>query len=57
MFEPLYSGRINGVGLGLPLVRRIMEQRGGGVRLDETPGGASFTLWMPQTPSAASGAA
>ncbi len=31
IFEPLYSTKSFGVGLGLPAVKQIMEQHGGGV--------------------------
>ena len=48
IFEPLFSTRGFGVGLGLPLVRRIMEQHHGGVevRAGESEG-ACFVLWLP----------
>ncbi len=49
IFEPLYSTKSRGVGLGLPLVRRILEQHGGGVTVAGAPReGARVTLWLPQ---------
>ena len=48
MFEPLYSTRVFGVGLGLPLVTRIMEQHGGGVEIEDTGvHGTTMRLWLP----------
>jgi PAS domain S-box-containing protein len=38
-FEPLFSTRSFGVGLGLPIVRQIVEQHGGQVWLEDNPGG------------------
>jgi PAS domain S-box-containing protein len=46
IFEPLFSTRSFGVGLGLPLVRRIAEQHGGGVEL-ERGSGTVFVLRLP----------
>jgi signal transduction histidine kinase len=37
-----------GSGLGLPLVRHIMEAHGGSVEVESTPGkGSTFTLVLP----------
>ncbi len=48
IFEPLFSTRPFGVGLGLPLVRRIVEQHGGELVVESTPGaGARFTIRLP----------
>jgi signal transduction histidine kinase len=50
IFEPLFSTRNFGVGLGLPVVKQIMEQHGGGVSIDTHEGqGTCFTLWLPMT--------
>jgi PAS domain S-box-containing protein len=47
VFEPLYSTRVYGVGLGLPTVKKIMEKHAGEVCLDSGPaGGAQVTLWL-----------
>lgn len=43
------SGGHAGLGLGLPLVREIMEKHGGTLLLDRTwTHGACFTLWFPE---------
>ena len=48
VFDPLFSTKVYGVGLGLPTVRNIMEQEGGGIRISSTPGlGTSVRLWLP----------
>ncbi len=51
LFEPLFSTRSFGVGLGLPIVKQIVESHGGEVRVDSEPGrGASVTLMLPLQP-------
>ena len=49
IFEPFYTNREGGVGLGLTLCHRIAELHGGELRA-ESPGpgrGATFTLLLP----------
>lgn len=48
VFEPLYSTKGFGVGLGLPIVKQIVEQHGGGVEIKSAPDkGTTVTLWLP----------
>ena len=48
VFEPLFSTKSFGVGLGLPLVRQVLEQHGGDVILASEPGqGTCVTLRLP----------
>jgi signal transduction histidine kinase len=53
LFEPYYRGRrpnwnVPGNGLGLYLVKRLMQAQGGRVTFDQPPdGGARFTLHIP----------
>jgi PAS domain S-box-containing protein len=48
IFEPLYSTKNFGVGLGLPTVRQILEQHGGSVALESESGvGTLFRLVFP----------
>jgi signal transduction histidine kinase len=47
-FEPLYSTKAFGVGLGLPMVRQITEQHGGGVEItSQEERGTEVVLWLP----------
>lgn len=47
-FVALYSTRGFGVGLGMPTVKQIMQQHGGGIEIDSEPGrGAMVRLWLP----------
>jgi signal transduction histidine kinase len=48
IYEPLYSTKSFGVGLGLPIVKGIMEQHIGGIEIDSQVGiGTKVTLWLP----------
>lgn len=48
VFEPLYSTRSFGLGLGLAIVRQVVEQHGGEVVLDTAPdGGLTATIRLP----------
>jgi PAS domain S-box-containing protein len=48
VFEPLFSTKSFGVGLGLPIVRQVTEQHGGRVEIESLPGqGTTVTLWLP----------
>jgi signal transduction histidine kinase len=47
-FDPFFTTRESGTGLGLPLVRRIMEQHGGSVDIASESGkGTTVTLVFP----------
>ena len=48
IYEPLFSTKSFGVGLGLPIVKGIMEQHLGGIDIDSQVGiGTKVTLWLP----------
>ena len=48
VFEPLFSTKSFGTGLGLPVVRQIVEQHGGTVTITSDPGkGASVAIRLP----------
>jgi signal transduction histidine kinase len=47
LFEPFVSGKENGLGLGLSICKRLVEEHGGGIRAEPAPGGGTvvrFTL-------------
>lgn len=48
IFDPLYSTKDFGVGLGLPVVKHIMQQHGGGIAIESEEGrGTGGHLWLP----------
>ena len=48
LFQPFYTTKPGGTGLGLALVHRLIEAHGGEVRVDARPDlGAAFTLILP----------
>ena len=55
LFQPFVSyGKETGIGLGLTVVRKIMENHGGEVAVESSgPGGTVFRLSLPATVPAA----
>jgi len=48
IFEPFYTTKANGMGLGLAICRKIIEEHGGELRLAETgPHGSKFEIVLP----------
>jgi two-component system sensor histidine kinase HydH len=48
VFEPFYSGKPNGTGLGLTIAERIVAAHGGRIEIDSEPGrGTRVTLLFP----------
>ena len=48
IFEPFYSRKPAGTGLGLTIARRIVAAHGGRIEIESTPGrGACFTILLP----------
>jgi signal transduction histidine kinase len=49
IFEPLFTTKNFGVGLGLPTVQKIVEAHGGTIGVERTgPGGTEFVAWLPR---------
>jgi len=49
VFEPLFSTKSFGTGLGLPMVKQIMEQHGGAISIASRPqSGTQVTLRLPR---------
>jgi signal transduction histidine kinase len=48
MFEPFFTGKPGGTGMGLPLSRKEVLRHGGDIDADSAPdGGACFRVWLP----------
>lgn len=48
IFEPFFSTKDSGLGLGLPLTRRVIEEHGGHVDFESEPGkGSEMTFTIP----------
>jgi len=48
MFEPFFSSKEEGSGLGLSIVKRIIEEHGGDIQVHSEEGvGATFTIALP----------
>ncbi|MBE9557699.1 MAG: HAMP domain-containing histidine kinase [Proteobacteria bacterium] len=56
IFEPFFSARRSGIGLGLPIARRIAKQHGGTLSLTSRPGQeTSFAISLPLDAESAEG--
>jgi len=50
IFEPYVTTKTKGMGLGLPIARRIVEAHGGRIEAESRPGlGCRFTITLPAT--------
>jgi PAS domain S-box-containing protein len=50
VFEPFFTTRSRGTGLGLPIARRVLEAHGGGIVIDTPPaGGTVVSMSLPAT--------
>ncbi|MBI3946285.1 MAG: hypothetical protein HY321_10230 [Armatimonadetes bacterium] len=53
LFTPFFTTKAKGVGLGLTIVQKIMENHGGSVSVESKPGsGSTFTIRLPGAPGA-----
>lgn len=58
IFEPLFTTKASGVGLGLALVRQIVEQHGATIDVEsQVDVGSTFTVFLPRRPAAHQSAA
>jgi PAS domain S-box-containing protein len=50
VFEPFYSTRPDGMGLGLFISHNVVQDHGGTIEVESQPGqGTTFTVWLPPT--------
>jgi len=53
IFQPFFTTKHRGSGLGLPIVRKIIEAHGGSIEIESEPGhGTVATLLLPDSPGA-----
>src|SRR5262249_358097 len=51
IFEPYFTDKVDGTGLGLPIVKQAVDLHRGVIEVRETPGGgATFVVWLPLDP-------
>ena len=54
MYEPMFSTKNFGVGLGVPIIKSVIENHGGEVTYQSIEGeGTTVSLWLPleETPA------
>ena len=57
IFEPHYTTKVKGTGLGLAIARQIVEEHGGRIAAESTPGsGMSVRIFLPAAPARAAAA-
>ncbi|RJP19787.1 MAG: PAS domain S-box protein [Deltaproteobacteria bacterium] len=58
VFQPFYTSKAQGTGLGMSIVKRLVELHGGEVRIDSDAGrGTTVSVDLPRTPFAGTGRA
>lgn len=50
IFNPFFTSKKDGVGLGLAIVAKILDEHGGSIRLEDSPRGARFRVFIPREP-------
>jgi signal transduction histidine kinase len=52
IFEPFFSTKAKGTGLGMAICHSLVAQHGGTIRVESDAGGATFAVTFPRTPPA-----
>jgi PAS domain S-box-containing protein len=56
VFEPFYTTKSRGLGLGMPYAKRVIEEHGGAIRLESAPGaGTKVEIRLPLTEGSVDG--
>lgn len=50
IFNPFFTSKKDGVGLGLAIVAKILDEHGGSIRLEDSATGARFRVFLPSEP-------
>ena len=50
IFNPFFTTKVSGTGLGLTLVRKIVKEHHGSISVKSDKGGTLFTVWLPMPP-------
>ena len=50
IFNPFFTSKKDGVGLGLAIVAKILDEHGGSIRLEDSERGARFRVFIPCEP-------
>jgi two-component system NtrC family sensor kinase len=51
LFDPFYTTKLAGTGLGLAVTQQIVRDHGGRLTVESAPGqGARFSIWLPTAP-------
>ncbi len=55
IFEPFFTTKPagEGSGLGLDIVKKIIDKHRGRIQVDSQPGQTTFSVWLPALPEAA----
>lgn len=49
IYNPFFTTKASGIGLGLTLVRKIVKEHNGSISLKSDEGGTLFTVWLPMS--------